>query len=295
MTTRSIPRPFEIGERPAPAEVLLWPNLLTLQAPVVAALWQLLLAQSLHLRLNPFETVGLALAVWLIYVADHLIDTARPVGISWEPPRKEFCRRHWYGFLCFSIAAGFSLTALASHYFWAATVRAGWQLSLAVGCYFALIHVAPASWRSGWPREVAVATVFTLGTFLAVWVANGRNVASLLIPGALFLSLCWTNCSLIETWEWEATGSIERETPNPAARFGARHLRSMGALIALVSALLWMVSLLPKDFAEATFLSGGALALLARYRSAIPIRFVSPAADLALCAPVIVLAFRTVV
>ena len=82
LTTRTIPRPFEIVEVRKAADVRLWPSLFTLQAPVVAVLWQLLLARSVHVKLNWFEPWALGLAVWLIYVADHLIDTAKPAGKS---------------------------------------------------------------------------------------------------------------------------------------------------------------------------------------------------------------------
>jgi len=268
-------------------EVWLWPNVLTLQAPLVAVLWQVLLARSLHLRLNPFEPWALAMAVWLIYVADHLIDTAGPVAGAWEPPRKEFCRRHWSKFLGVSIAVGLTLADLMSRWFWTPTVQAGWALALAVAGYFALIHVAPASWRGGWPREVAVATVFSLGTFLAVWAEDGRRLSHLLPAAVLFAMLCWTNCSVIETWEWEAM-------PNPAARWIGENLLLVSVTIAGLAGLLWVFTLITREIAAATCLSGGGLALLALYRRRIPMRLVSPLADLALCTPAFVLAFRTI-
>jgi hypothetical protein len=291
LTTQSVPRPFGIVERPIAAEVWLWPNLLSLQAPLVAVLWQLLLARSTHVRLNPFEPWALGLAVWLIYLTDHLIDTARPAGRGWEPPRKDFCRKHWRKFLVLAVGIGFVLISFVNRLLWAAMVRVGWRLSLGVACYFALIHLAPANWRRGWPRDAAVAVFFAFGTFIAVWLANGRDVVPLLLPGALFMLLCWANCSLIETWEWQASGSPASEVPNQAAGWVAEHLLIIGALIALLSAVFGLVSLLPREFAVAPCLSGASLALLSIYRRAIPARFVSPAADLALCAPAIVLPF----
>ncbi len=291
LTTRNIPRPFESVDRHAPVQFWLWPNLLSLQAPLVAVLWQVLLTRSMHLRLNPFEPWTLGLTVWLIYVTDHLIDTAQPAGGEWEPARKDFCRGHWHKFLYLAIAGGFILTVLVRHFLPAATVRAGWQLSAVVACYFALIHLAPANWRRGWPRELAVATLFTVGTLGIVWMANGQGIAPLLPPALLFMLLCWTNCSLIETWEWEASGAHDAEAPNRVTRWVAEHLTVVGVVIATASGVLGLGSLLSAGFAVAASLSGLALALLGISRSAIPARFASPAADLALCTPIVVLVF----
>ncbi len=292
MTTRTIPRPFEIAGRRTATGFWLWPNLLSLQAPLVAILWQLLLARCVHVHVNPFEPLALGMSVWLIYVADHLIDTARPPDTAtWEPPRKEFCRLHWRGFLPTTILVAVVLVMLASRFLSTTTVRGGWDLSLAVAGYFALIHLAPKNWRRDWPREFAVAAIFTIGTFGAVALALAPRLMPILPPAVLFAFLCWTNCSLIETWEWQAAGSPEDGSPNRGTRWVADHLFVLGILIACASALLAFCSLQPPAFAFAVSLSGAALAFLSHYRRALPLRFVSPAADLALCSPLLVLAF----
>jgi hypothetical protein len=267
-----------------PVELWLWPNVLNLDAPLVAVLWQFLLAKSMLVRLNPYEPWALGLAVWLIYIADHLIDTARPASGEWEAPRKLFFRRHWRQGLGLGFAVGLALLVCGNRLLWTSTVRGGLQLAVGVAGYFSLIHLTPARWRIRWPREVAVALLFTLGTFGAVWLANGRNLAPLALPAAIFMVLCWTNCSLIETWEWEAGGSCELHAPNRAARWVARHVAVVGGAIACCAALQ------PSAFAMAGLMSAAALWLLALKRKAIPIRFMSPAADLALCSPVVMLA-----
>ena len=261
-------------------EEWLWPNRLSLQAPVVAVGWQLLLAQCVHVNLDPFAPWALGMAVWLIYVADHLVDTARPPVAVMEPPRKEFCRRHWAKFLVAAIGVGLVLSAGVIRFYW------GVPLAVGVGCYFALVHLLPARWRSLWPREAAVATIFTLGTFGAVWVAGGERWQPLVAPGLVFMLLCLTNCCVIETWEGE-------QSPNKAARWMADHLLSVALVTAVGAAVLEWTGLLPGAFAVAAILSGVALAFLAIYRHAVPIRFLSPLADLALCSPLFVLLVRS--
>ena len=44
----------------------LWPNLLSLDAPVVALLWQLLFVRCFHGSLGTLPAALLAVAVWLI-------------------------------------------------------------------------------------------------------------------------------------------------------------------------------------------------------------------------------------
>ncbi len=280
MTTRSIPRPMEVSE------VWLWPNLLSLQAPIVAVLWQVLLARSLRVSLDPFAPWALGMAVWLIYVADHLVDTARPPAPTGEPVRKEFCRRHWDKFVVATILVGLGLALGVGRFMWATTFQMGAPIAMGVGCYFALVHLLPAGWRSLWPREVVVATIFTLGTFGAVWLAAGERSQELWAPALAFMVLCLTNCCVIETWEWE-------QSPNLAARWVSSHLLLVTLTTAAGAGLLGWAGLMPEAFAAAVILSGVALALLAICRHAVPIRFVSPLADLALCSPLLILLVKS--
>ena len=273
--------------QPTPGtEFWLWPNRFSLQAPLVAVLWQLLLAHCLHIKLDPLIPCALASAVWLIYVADHLVDTTRPRATAIEPPRKEFCRRHWHKFLLCAIAVAFGLVLLVTLFLNSAMVKFGGQVSAGVACYFALIHLAPQSWRKDWPREVVVAAIFTLGTFGPVWLADSRNTGDLLPPASLFMLLCCANCSVIETWESE-------EPPNLVARWVASHFKGIGLGIVFSAALLSVLSLVPVAFAVAAGTSGVALAALGAYRDKLSLRLVSPLADLALCSPLLLLFLLT--
>jgi hypothetical protein len=53
----------------------LWPHVLSLEAPLVAVLWQRALAHAHGIRLTPMLDAGLALACWVIYVIDRTLDT----------------------------------------------------------------------------------------------------------------------------------------------------------------------------------------------------------------------------
>ena len=68
----------------------LWPHVLSLEAPLVAVLWQMLLAHVHRVALMPGTTSGLALAVWLVYVTDRVFDSWKKGGAATD------LRHAWY-------------------------------------------------------------------------------------------------------------------------------------------------------------------------------------------------------
>lgn len=68
----------------------LWPHVLSLEAPLVAVLWQMMLARVHRVALMPGTTSGLALAVWLVYVTDRVFDSWKKSGAATD------LRHAWY-------------------------------------------------------------------------------------------------------------------------------------------------------------------------------------------------------
>jgi hypothetical protein len=198
---------------PAPlaTRAWLWPNLLSLDAPIVAVLWQALFLRCFHATFDRLAAGLLVLSVWLIYAADRWLDVwktpakfeARQNGAlltnfetTQEPARHRFYRRHWRRMLpawiaVFAMAAGLAWTRLPPVLF-----ERGIALLAAIGVYFAFVHFAPWRW---WPKEFAVGILFAMGTSLAAWghVQSPVDVATIV----LFCALCWINCAAIEVWE----------------------------------------------------------------------------------------------
>ncbi|MBE2282727.1 MAG: hypothetical protein IAE77_04615 [Prosthecobacter sp.] len=84
---------------PAPAEPRstpwwLWPHVLSLEAPLVAVLWQRVLAHAHGIRLTPMLDAGLALACWVIYVIDRTLDTFAVKNAAELDVRHAFYHRH---------------------------------------------------------------------------------------------------------------------------------------------------------------------------------------------------------
>jgi hypothetical protein len=175
----------------SPPRFWLWPNLLSLDAPIVAVLWQILFARCFHATVPGVAAALLVLAVWLIYAADRAFDAR---GES-KLPRHEFYRRHWRVVLpvwtaAFALAAWLAWTRLP-----APLLQRGAIIAAAVALYFAVVHAI----RPAWPKELAVAILFAVGASVAAWsaVRSAADVEAIV----LFCCLCWINCMAIEQWE----------------------------------------------------------------------------------------------
>jgi hypothetical protein len=160
-------------------ELLLWPSILSLDAPVVAIVWQALAAHILNIRLGPYEPAILAFTIWFLYVADHLLDAMKPAREPWEPARRRFYRRHIRAMQITGICSAIALLPLAHASLSPKVFSTGLKIALTVACYFIAIHLSPPGWRERWPREAAVALIFACGTFMPLW-GPGRTTGSFL-------------------------------------------------------------------------------------------------------------------
>ena len=174
----------------------LWPNLLSLDAPIVALLWQLLFVRCFHGSLGMLPAALLAVAVWLIYVADRTLDAFRG---SIDQPRHEFYRRHWRAVLPVWIAALGTGAWLAWSRLPGPLFAEGVAVASCAVVYLAAVHLAPGLLRRAGSKESAVAVLFGLGASLAAW--PGVQTMSDVLAIMLFSTLCWMNCAAIEDFE----------------------------------------------------------------------------------------------
>lgn len=88
----SAARPPSASSRPIPW--WLWPHVLSLEAPLVAVLWQRVLAHAHGIRLTPMLEAGLALACWVVYIIDRTLDTLPAKTPAELDVRHAFYHRH---------------------------------------------------------------------------------------------------------------------------------------------------------------------------------------------------------
>ncbi len=177
-----------------PTRFWLWPNLLSLDAPLVAVLWQILFARCFQVPVDALAAVLLLLTVWLIYAADRTLDAWKG---DFHSSRHRFYRRHWRTLLPVWLAALALSGWLAARRLSPGLFLRGVFLLALVGIYFALVHCGILRG----PKEAVVGVLFALGASLEAWskVKTPVDVATIL----LFSGLCWMNCIAIQRWEGE--------------------------------------------------------------------------------------------
>jgi hypothetical protein len=179
------------------APLWLWPNLLSLDAPIVAALWQGFLAYRFSIPLRPAGSLVLALTVWAIYLLDRLLDARRP-PVPAEPARHRFYRRHSNWMAALWAVVTIADAVIAVRWLHPEVLREGLIPLAGVAVYLAVVHVSGK--RLKIPKEIAAAVLFTGGTFLTAWAA--LPCPRLAWAAVAFFILCLANIVAIESWEW---------------------------------------------------------------------------------------------
>lgn len=239
------------------------PHLLGLDAPCVAVAWQLWWSRALSVELRWFHYLVLALAVWLIYLADRLADAAalRPAEEDGAVgARHRFAWRHQRGLACLLPGIVAALAVLTLCWLTWREFCAGCGLLAVQAVYFGCIHlrgtVRPSghtaqasSLRSAGWKEAWVGVSFALGTaWFSLLPADGKIPVAVCSALAVWSVVCFLNCALISHWERDPRAS------RSGLRLGAAcaSITSFGALstpwlgpaiwpVALAAAGLWWV------------------------------------------------------
>ena len=173
-------------------------NLLSLDAPVVAMVWQALLAQVTGTMLLPAGRWALGLTVWAIYLADRLLDV-RGGRRAPQTARHEFTRRHWRwmaGLLCVVLAAD---AATVVRLLRPEVRNTGLMTAAGVVVYLAVLNVSGE--RKWFPKEAIVAALFTAGVFLVTWTNDAGRRSELVSLGVGFCGIVLANLLAVESGE----------------------------------------------------------------------------------------------
>jgi hypothetical protein len=268
-----------------------WLHLLSFDAPLVAVLWQLLFARALRAHLPPQVTLVTALVIWLIYVADRILDSYQTVETDGEALRHQFYRAHRLAFL----PAFFAILLVTGWMSYAdlgfKTWRDGLLLAAIVGGYFAVVHLLGGNVQKWFPKEMAVAILFGVGTFMPVSVRLRELHSRFLLPFLLFLLVLWMNTLLIEYSEWITLRGREAGRPHESTVLVGGHLAGLAVVVGFLAlcamASRWFPLTRPILLAEA--MSAWALALLAWKWRKISSYAVRAIADVVLLTPVFLL------
>lgn len=183
---------------PPPPRLPIWlyPNLLALDAPIVAVVWQGFLARVFSVPLPLAAQSGLFVAVWLVYLVDRLLD-ARRLGAE-AADRHRFAARHFRWLTVLAVVV-FAVGVVSAAVLPVQYLLVGLAVVVVVVAYLGAVHFMPAGWVRHGAKELLVGVVFALGVGLPLFVVlpQGQWWAALLAFGLL----CWWNCRLIDRWE----------------------------------------------------------------------------------------------
>jgi hypothetical protein len=178
-----------------------WPSTLSLDAPLVAVLWQELFARKLRVTLDWHDPVLIAFAVWIVYAADRWIEGWRLDLGTVQTRRHEFYIRNrwpvfWTGIFAIVATTVIAITRLDGREF-----KAGFILLIPTLLYLFSHQLVHRHHPLRIPKEIVIAAIFAIGCSLAPAVVAPENIPSLLVPVTLFGLLCFANCALIASWE----------------------------------------------------------------------------------------------
>lgn len=176
----------------------LWVNLLSLDAPIVALIWQDFVARCFPSMLLVQGRCVLGLTVWAIYLADRLMDVRHP-AVGNETARHRFYRNNKGAASVLLAVVVLADLVIALHWVRPAVFVNGVLVSIAVGSYLAVFALFRTG-RRHWKRPSA-AILFTSGIFLVAWTLKPEPWQVLGLPAAAFGALCLGNLEFIERWE----------------------------------------------------------------------------------------------
>ncbi|MDC0220001.1 hypothetical protein OAL58_08495 [Verrucomicrobia bacterium] len=193
----------------------LWPNVLSLDAPVVALVWQAAFAHVLGVELDWMQHGLLAVCVWLAYCGDRLLDARRlPTG-SVDSARHTFARYHT-GPLAAAWCGGLTLAVVMALQMSAREMLAGAGLLAAVGVYFLLHHWHTTREEAGRWKEPMAGLGFAVGVLFFVTLKLEITLPFVLAAVA-WIGLCAMNCMVIAGRDRECDAAMAQ--PSMARRW----------------------------------------------------------------------------
>jgi hypothetical protein len=265
-----------------------WPTVLSIDAPVVAVLWQLLLARVAGLDLGWAPPAVLALSVWLAYAADRWIEGWRLDRDAIRTPRHQFYQQHRWSVAAVWLIALAADIAIAFRYLDRRDITAGFLLIAAVAAYLLshqLVH-RDRAWRA--PKELCVAALLSAGA--VVFVTETPQPGALMMPLGLFALLCFTNCALISVWEREVDRAHGQTSLALSRRDHEQLIRQLPWMILVLSAAsAFFDAGAARDAAIASAASAILLAVVDRIELVAGRQAARVLADIALMTPAVIM------
>ena len=224
-----------------------WPNILAVDAALIAVAWQFALTKSSCADLGWPAHVVLGISVWLTYMADRLYDVRSHPLEKLISLRHRFAKKHcrqlwrvWWGALIINLSLATQLISLQ--------LKHGIML-LAICLIYTFLNQKLS--RQFFPKEICVALIYAGGVVVFLPTSIPLNLT------LSFACLCSVNCLIIGAREKAIDASMR--VHSIAALLAGRHLAQLS--FASATAIILLTPHLSKPMATCAF-SLGALHLL---------------------------------
>lgn len=219
------------------SNLLNWFNILSLDAPVVAVVWQAFFTELFDVKISMSARIILGLTIWLAYVADRWMDGRMLPGGTAVTLRHQFAQRNARAIaiswgLVFVGNFMLALIGLSTREFFFGLVLAVATVGYLYGVHLRSVRDVVAS-----SKELLVALLFSAGTLVFVAAEIEGGYSDLLVCGGMFFGLCLANCLLVSSWE--RSDDAQQAQPSMAIRWNitpvvARWFAASGLLLMVV-------------------------------------------------------------
>ena len=269
--------------------LLVWINVICLDAPLVAVCWLWLFATSFGAPVSTAGMAALFLTAWLIYLGDRLGDCASVDVRRATSFRQRFCVKHRRTWLVLIGAVAVADAAVVATQLASGVLVIGSAVALLATAYLLTNQLRPGAWRVLPAKEISIGVLFAAGTIVPI-AAHLPSAA--VRPWLLFAALCTLNCISIAVWErWldEAQERVSIATAFP--RVSGMVLAAL-LLLGAASLALARVHVATTPTYTCIGISAVLLALTHAFRRRIHPDVRTALADLVLLTPAVLLAIR---
>ncbi|MGB7328502.1 MAG: hypothetical protein WBD31_26735 [Rubripirellula sp.] len=218
-------------------------NALSIDAVAVGVLWQAIFTRSFRSDWPTlFESVTLALTLWLIYTADHLLDASRLDLDRRHTFRHRFHHQHQRILIAAWIAITIADAGLIVATLDDSLIRWGLALAAVVLGYGASVHFRPGS-KPVFGKEVQVGSIFACGVGLLAW--DHQPSIELTIATGLAAVLFSANCVSVALAESEA--DRQQDFPSLANQIptAAKSIPRILAALSIAAVVLTLTGAVP--------------------------------------------------
>ena len=273
-----------------PYPAWLWPNLLGLDAPAVAVVWQWLFARVFGADLPAVFHLILGLSVWCVYLADRLYDSIRAPSIGSQTDRLGFTQRHFSALCCVALTAGVANLFLIIRYVPRSLILTGLITAGLLGVYYLIRLKGNARLASAIPREILCGMIFGLGCVIAPHAFLANNLGWDYFFATILLGLvCSANCILISVWEKDEDIACNAHSIATTPSRLIPHLAHTLTLLIILAATMAFFG--PWQIHLAVCLSALSLRMMLHFENRLSQQSLRVLADAVLLTPLLVIGF----